>query len=162
MKTTSDHWFFRPIGWELHSEFNFPTRVASRLTRMATAAYPYETGGLVLGWWEGKTPRIYSIIEVEDPNAGLSSWHRNEKASSAALAKALNNSCNPHVGYIGDWHSHPADVGPSRQDIGELRRISLQYSKSIVLLVVRENGSIDTRLARRGFLVDHTLTGYSK
>jgi hypothetical protein len=31
---------------------------------------------------------------------------------------------DPRVGYLGEWHSHPADVGPSATDAATMRRLA--------------------------------------
>ena len=46
---------------------------------------------------------------------------------------------DPRLGYIGDWHSHPADVPPSRTDLASLRLISYLHPRlpNPTLLVLR-------------------------
>ena len=152
MKIVADHWFFRPFTPIGHVELEIPNRVAHRMQRIAQSAFPKETGGLVLGWWEGKIPIIHCIVEVADPVAGPTRWQRNERAASLVLKESLFKARVAHLGYIGDWHSHPENVGPSATDIASLRRVSRQYPQAVVLLVLREGGFIDTRLAKRGLL----------
>lgn len=152
MKSMTEHWFFRPLTPIGHEELDIPNRVAHRMQRIAQCAYPKETGGLVLGWWEGKSPVIHSVVEVSDPAAGPTRWQRNERVATLVLEESLLKTSVAHLGYIGDWHSHPANIGPSATDIAALRRVSRQYPQAVVLLVVREGGFIDTRLAKRGFL----------
>lgn len=150
--SSTDHWFFRPHISSVNIRIDLDRRINSSLRILAQRAHPKETGGLVLGWWDGEIPRVSGIVEVPDPTAGYSQWRRDESAASTVLAIAMKTAKNSDVGYIGDWHSHPANVGPSRADISELKRASRQYSHALIMIVVRYGGAIDTRLALRGSL----------
>ncbi len=50
-------------------------------------------------------------------------------------------STDSRLGYLGDWHSHPCDVGPSSKDIRALRAIaresSGEYEDAVLLVVIR-------------------------
>lgn len=119
---------------------------------MAASAHPTETGGLLLGWWSGPVPVAVAFVEVPDPCAHRNRWSRDEASAATALEQARTR-YPAHVGYVGDWHSHPADVGPSPADIRAIRRVSRQYYDAVALAVVRRGGRVDTRLAHRGRLV---------
>lgn len=153
----SDHWFYRPMRRVHQTDLQLPGDVAVAVRSMADSAHPFETGGLLLGWWEGQVPNVCAVVEVPDQGAGRTRWHRNERAAATALATAIRAAGNSDIGYVGDWHSHPANIGPSGRDLNELRSISHQYSHALVLAVVRHMGPIDTRLARGGSLT--TLRG---
>jgi integrative and conjugative element protein (TIGR02256 family) len=123
------------------------------LRGLAESAYPNETGGLLLGWWQDGVPVVNSVAEVPDPNAGRTCWTRDETPAVAVLAAHRRATDNPLLGYVGDWHSHPANLGPSSADLRELRRISRQYTEPLLLLVVRKGGPIDGYRARSGRLL---------
>lgn len=127
--------------------------VAASLRKLAAKAHPLETGGLLLGWWEGNALAIVDCVEVPDPHAGRSSWLRREKVAQQALSRVLADRDDPHLGYVGDWHSHPADVGASRPDLRELRRVSRQYERQVALAVVRYGGRVDLSFALAGRLL---------
>jgi hypothetical protein len=40
------------------------------------------------------------------------------------------------LGYVGEWHSHPAPLGASTQDLEELTRISQGTGQPIALIVL--------------------------
>jgi proteasome lid subunit RPN8/RPN11 len=122
------------------------------IRQLAAAAHPRETGGLLLGWWDQSAPIVCAAVEVPDSHAGRNRWTRHEERAATALAAALAASVEAYVGYVGEWHSHPLDLGPSSRDISELRRISRQYPLPIVLAVARRRGRIDTRIAVGGRL----------
>jgi len=116
----------------------------------AVAAEPFETGGLLLGWWEEGVVVVRYAIEVLDQAATSSGWTRSEVQSQAALDSALDLHQHPWLGYIGDWHTHPAPCGPSDQDERSIRRASRSYPEPLLLLVRRSDGQLDARAAHSG------------
>ncbi len=112
-----------------------------------------ETGGLLLGWWETDAIVVRHAIEVSDPEATATSWTREEHRSTAALATALEQFEHPWLGYVGDWHTHPAPSGASSTDRRSIRRASRGYGHPLVLIVHRSDGLLDCRAARRGLPV---------
>lgn len=146
------HWWYRPIRSVHRCGLRLNDDLEQELHDVAASVHPTETGGLLLGWWDGPVPVVADWLEVPDPAARRNRWSRNEDAAADALA-AARQSYPSHVGYIGDWHSHPADIGPSRADIRAIRRVSRQYDDAVALVVVRHGGQVDTRLAHQGRLV---------
>jgi integrative and conjugative element protein (TIGR02256 family) len=100
---------------------------ADLIAKRACKAAPNETGGLLLGWWEGTAVVVAHAVEVQDPDATSSRWTRHENTAQAALDAALPDPTHPWLGYVGDWHSHPAPVDPSTTDELSLRYASRQY-----------------------------------
>lgn len=148
-----NHWFYRPLRQTKQIELQLSDAVISNLRLIAATAHPNETGGLLLGWWEGHVPTISAAIEVHDPGADRSQWSRLEHTATVAFTSAIKEANNPNLGYIGDWHSHPANIGASVRDTHNLMRISRQYSEALVLVVVRKSGQIDTKLAKLGKVI---------
>lgn len=149
--SADEHWWYRPIRSVHRCGLRLNDHLERELHDVAGSAYPNETGGLLLGWWEGLVPVIAAWVEVPDPAARRNRWSRNEAAAADALAAARRRYPS-QVGYVGDWHSHPADVGPSQSDIQAIRRVSRQYDEGVALAVVRRGGRVDTRLAHQGRL----------
>lgn len=116
----------------------------------AAESHPRETGGLLLGWWEVGRVMVRHAIEVPDPDATTTSWSRDEPRAQAFLDAALDEHHHPWLGYVGDWHSHPAPCGASRQDVTSIRRASKQYLEPLVLLVHRVDGTLDHVVAHQG------------
>lgn len=125
----------------------------------ALAAQPSETGGILLGWWEDDVIVVRYAIEVLDRTATTSSWSRDEAQSQMALESALGQHQHPWLGYVGDWHSHPAPCGPSGQDERSIRRASRSYRAPLLLLVRRADGQLDARAARSGRTISVVFAG---
>ncbi|MDI5975478.1 Mov34/MPN/PAD-1 family protein [Amycolatopsis magusensis] len=117
--------------------------VLAVIAKAADAAHPCETGGLLLGWWDGGRIVVRHAIEVPDPEATPTSWVRVENTAQAALDEALDRHPHPWLGYVGDWHSHPAACGASSQDITSIQRASGQYEQPLVLLVHRADDLVE-------------------
>jgi integrative and conjugative element protein (TIGR02256 family) len=128
------------------------SNVADFITERAGQAAPKETGGLLLGWWEDTTVVVGHAVEVPDPDATRSTWTRHEDAAQATLEAALRDLGHPWLGYVGDWHSHPAMLDASSTDELSLRRASSQYAKPLALLVHQPDGRLDVRVADRGHI----------
>lgn len=123
---------------------------AQVVSNAAAAALPRETGGLLLGWWDASKIIVRHAVEVPDPRATTNSWSRDEPRAQAALDAALAAHQHPWLGYVGDWHSHPADCGASSQDVISIRRASRQYTQPLALLVHRADGAVDHVVVHRG------------
>jgi integrative and conjugative element protein (TIGR02256 family) len=124
--------------------------VADLIAQHANQAAPKETGGLLLGWWEGTTVVVGHAVEVPDPEATSSTWTRHQDAAQAALDAALRDLGHPWLGYVGDWHSHPARLSASPVDELCLRRASREYAQPLTLLVYQVDGRLGARVAYQG------------
>jgi proteasome lid subunit RPN8/RPN11 len=125
-------------------------RARSVVDSAAAHAHPRETGGILIGWWDNPAVHVELAVEVPDPGATGHGWTRHEGAAQQALDEALRTAEHPWLGYVGDWHSHPAACGASRDDVSAIRRASRQYDHPLVLLVHRVDGTLDMRAARIG------------
>lgn len=143
------HFWLRPLRAVHRCGWMPPEHVAVALRRFAVEAHPRETGGLLLGWWEQEVPVVAGAVEVPDPAATGTRWTRHSEAAAAALRHARATG-DPTVGYVGDWHTHPADLGPSPQDLRQTKQDSTEYPHALALVVVRHGGRLDTRLALHG------------
>lgn len=122
----------------------------AKLHTIANHAAPNETGGILLGWWDGKTIVVEDVAEVTDTEATSHSWTRHEDKAQEILDTALTQASNSPLGYVGDWHSHPAICDASSTDIKSLQRASRQYSKPLLLVVRMSNGKLDIHTAQQG------------
>jgi integrative and conjugative element protein (TIGR02256 family) len=122
----------------------------AKMHEIAMRADPKETGGILIGWWDADAIIIENVVEVADSNATTTSWARHEHQAQIALDVALGESPDDLLGYVGDWHSHPAVCGASSTDLSSLRRASMQYPKPLVLVVRLPNNELKFYAAKKG------------
>lgn len=116
-------------------------------TATASAALPKETGGILLGWRELDAVVVTRLVEVVDPDAGSATYTRNRAAAETALQRALATvPSRDLVGYVGEWHVHPAVQGPSWQDRRELRAVARASPHAVALIVLSHDGECDSWL----------------
>lgn len=130
---------------------------ATKLHNIAQQAMPQETGGLLLGWWDGNDIIIEDCTEVIDDHATGNSWVRHEQPAQKSLDAILTDSKMSPIGYVGEWHSHPAVQGASATDLSSLRQSSALYEKPLVMIVRLPNESFDLHAARRGKMLSVQL-----
>lgn len=91
-----------------------------KLAEARSAHLPEETGGVVLGYVDQKLRVIY-IVDVlpapPDSQSGLTEFIRGFEGLEATLEEIARRTARV-VGYIGEWHSHPAfsSAFPSQTD----------------------------------------------
>jgi integrative and conjugative element protein (TIGR02256 family) len=129
------------------------SRAAARqMHGAAELAAPKETGGLLLGWWEHDSIVIETVIVLTDSAATGISWTRRETEAQKRLDVLLETNNDAYIGYVGDWHSHPAPVGASSTDLRSLVRASKQYKEPLALMIRLSDGSLRAYVAKRGRL----------
>jgi len=114
----------------------------------ASEAYPYETGGVLAGVYTAGRPWV-THVQTVTPKRGMPSFYTLPEGKREQAIRSLRR-LDPRIGYLGDWHSHPADVGPSCTDCNSIRSISLSGDLARpVLLIVRWTGEGHTLDARQ-------------
>lgn len=124
--------------------------VEAEMAAFAVAAAPKETGGLLLGWWEGDTVVVRHAVEVPDRRATSTTWVRRPRVARRVLKTALREFDHPLLGYVGDWHVHTAICAASGRDVKSITDASRQYDDPLVLLVRMPDATLDVRSAQRG------------
>jgi hypothetical protein len=100
-----------------------------------------ETGGILVGVYSGGTPLITHALEVASQNPS-----RNRFQIPAGITHHLVDCVrrvDPRLGYLGEWHTHPADVRASDVDLSTMRHIARRLRGepvSPLLLVWRMTG----------------------
>jgi proteasome lid subunit RPN8/RPN11 len=119
------------------------------MTAAATHAHPNETGGILIGVYLDGHPWVTAAIEIESKDRGRHHYKIPFGKTQPAVHATRQN--DPRLGYLGDWHSHPRDVGPSTTDLATLGLISLKHPRSHnpTLIVVRHTTDGYTLDARR-------------
>jgi hypothetical protein len=90
---------------------------------LADAAAPFEVGGLIVGFATDKSVWITSFVEIELVQRRIGRFTIPAGATHPIIDSLRAD--DPRIGYLGDWHSHPADVGPSALDFSTLADLVL-------------------------------------
>ena len=124
----------------MNDEVLFAESVIEQLTALSAAAHPYETGGILLGVLSEGRPWVIDArhIAARRPQENRYEIPRGSTVGLVREAKALD----ARIGYLGDWHSHPANVGPSETDLATYRelvnRAELLLEPRPLLVVMRQ------------------------
>lgn len=86
--------------------------------------YPYETGGVLVGRMD-RTCLLIEYATGPGPAAehAASSFKRDGENTQLMLDNIVAQSDGSYD-YIGEWHSHPSNCGPSSKDIASLKWIA--------------------------------------
>jgi hypothetical protein len=112
---------------------------AAAITQTGMAAHPRETGGVLVGvHTHGSRPWITHAVELPSKKATGSFYEVPAGARRKAIARLRRQ--DRRLGYLGEWHVHPADVEPSSTDTDTMSRLAADPEagcKRPVLLVAR-------------------------
>lgn len=97
-------------------------------------ALPQETGGILLGFRTPDAIVITRTLVVPDPSSTGRSYLRRNRRARRLMADA-STEAPPVVGYVGEWHTHPADAPPSRTDRSALTATARLGAGPVALLV---------------------------
>lgn len=115
---------------------------AARIVESARRAHPRETGGVLIGVLSRDQPWVTSAVEIDSDCTDECRYRLPEGARHQAVRELRGEDCR--VGYVGDWHSHPGDTGPSATDAHtmiQLARDSAAFCSRPVLIVARRVGT---------------------
>lgn len=111
---------------------------AATMEAASWAAIPRETGGILIGW-RCQLPTlevtVCAALLIEDPVARHTTYRLDHRRAQQALHDYLDTASNPYLGYVGEWHSHPAPQPPSGQDMQSLRSFARAAGGPVALLV---------------------------
>src|SRR5438046_7342933 len=80
----------------------------------AARAYPHETGGILLGVWAERRPWVTHAREIGSPDRGPTHYVL-PAGKTRALVEQMQH-LDARLGYLGDWHTHPAEAAASPVD----------------------------------------------
>lgn len=89
--------------------------------RAGEAALPKETGGILVGFRTGHGIIVTRSATVVDPASSGHHYQLHDEQAQHALDD-LRLTGAPLLGYVGDWHTHPADQPPSPIDLASLKQ----------------------------------------
>lgn len=105
-----------------------------QIIRLAELTLPFENGGILVGHRESGDIVISNVLAVPPESAGASHYSRESAVADRILQDYLQSS-DDLEGYVGEWHSHPAPVGPSRLDMRTLQDIASIAQGPVALIV---------------------------
>jgi proteasome lid subunit RPN8/RPN11 len=107
------------------------------MTAAAAQAHPNETGGVLIGVYDDGQPWVTTAIEIATSEKGRHHYKIPAGATQPSVLAARRT--DHRLGYLGDWHSHPSDVGPSPTDLAVLGMFSVRHPRTPnpTLVVVR-------------------------
>lgn len=113
---------------------------------------PLETGGILLGYLEGDNVVITHALAVDGGGATKDRYVRDDVRANEHLADFLSDrATDDPIGYVGEWHSHPAPSGPSSIDRNAIRDAANAGGGPVALLVFTpaDTGAYFGLVARR-------------
>lgn len=111
--------------------FSIDLQLLSLIIHESREKYPNETGGILAGHMEDGIVKI-TFVTGPGPKAvhARTSFLRDGEYCQKELNKIFKQT-NGTTDYLGEWHSHPFDIGPSRRDKDSLREIVVDTRYSI-------------------------------
>lgn len=112
-----------------------------KIAASAAKVLPHETGGILVGYRQGKLIIVTDALDVESTTPSRARYVRDDVTANAVLSSFLEDRAEEDpVGYVGEWHSHPEPVGPSPMDHNAVRSIAKTKDFPIALLVSAPGG----------------------
>ncbi len=113
----------------------------------ARRAHPSETGGVLIGVLAWGRPWVTHTNEISARRSSATYFELPSGARNRAVAQLRKK--DSRLGYLGDWHSHPCDVGPSSADETAMAKLALNGDcmRPLLFLVRRagDKNEIDPR-----------------
>lgn len=102
-------------------------QAGAALIEAAAAAHPTETGGVLVGVLvaQGRgagRPWVTHAVEVLSTKRGPAHYELPARGRERVVKRLRKR--DYRLGYLGDWHSHPANIGPSPTDADTMASIS--------------------------------------
>ncbi|MDR5804972.1 Mov34/MPN/PAD-1 family protein [Caballeronia sp. LZ001] len=124
-----------------------------KLHALRTGLLPRETGGIVLGTIDQKRRSVYLVDVLPEPPDSTGSetaFVRGAASTSESVERAAALTANI-VGYVGEWHSHPAHASsvPSTTDNGLLSYLAESLAADWVPAVMVIAGERDISISLR-------------
>jgi proteasome lid subunit RPN8/RPN11 len=114
-------------------------RAAAAIKDLATIATPFETGGIVAGVATDGGVWITTVVEIPVPQRRRSKYEVPAGVTPMVIRELRKR--DSRLGYIGDWHSHPADASVSDVDLRTLSVLtSSRANARRLILIARAKG----------------------
>lgn len=103
--------------------------------------HPDEIGGVLIGVENKRRPWVTQAVTVPSRQATPVYYEIPAGARQRAVRRLRRD--DPRLGYLGDWHSHPAGIGPSDKDRETMADLAADRDSDCsrpVLLLARRRG----------------------
>lgn len=105
------------------------------LNAQARASRHRERGGILIGYRIGTALHIHDALPVADATAAHTRYLRRNRDGQQALNDWMNATDDPTLGYVGEWHTHPAPAPPSSTDLTSARIMAIKNRRPVALVV---------------------------
>lgn len=114
------------------ARFSIDRQLLSFIIHESRRKSPKETGGILAGYMESGIIKI-TFVTGPGPKAvhAGTSFLRDGEYCQKELDKIFEQS-NGTVDYLGEWHSHPFQIGPSKRDRDSLKEIAADMKYAIL------------------------------
>lgn len=120
-----------------HGDILIARQALNRTIADGSAALPHETGGILLGFRAPNLIVVTRTVTVEDAHSSRHGYLRRHRQAQGRMAVGRGDA-PPVVGYVGEWHTHPDDVGPSRTDLRALAAIARLARGPVALVILAD------------------------
>lgn len=111
------------------------------IRRASAESWPTETGGILVGVETSEVMWVTKAIEVASTNRGTHSYRLPADVTPGLIEAA--RTVDARLGYLGDWHSHPALMHASSTDRRTMQRLARIFRRPQILLVAMPIGEND-------------------
>jgi len=112
------------------------------IRQAAKQAHPAETGGVLLGVWARGRPWVTQAMVIAPEQPSPNRYVLPSGATHTAVARGRQH--DSRIGYLGDWHVHPADIDVSPIDESTMKALTPdnpRAARSPVFLIARRRSS---------------------
>lgn len=121
-----------------------------KLKEKRREALPNETGGVILGYIDQKLKTIFMVDVLDAPpdsKASPTYFVRGAEGLNERIENAAARTANI-VGYIGEWHSHPAFIPPSpsgydKKLVNYLAEALADDGLPVLMVIIGRNGDLN-------------------
>lgn len=116
-----------------------------KVINFSNDSYPFETGGILVGVMKDNIPWITHIEQIISSKKKYNRYNILKGARPKIISRLRK--LDRRIGYIGEWHSHPKNIGLSYTDKQSINRISRDSSancKSPIIMIIKNSSSGNT------------------
>ncbi len=123
--------------------------IQKKLYELRKIRLPNETGGVILGYIDHKLSHIYIVDVLQAPpdsDGGQTGFTRGVEGLKAVLDEVARRTASI-VGYLGEWHSHPAFTSPYPSPLDRALIEQLSHTLSLegqpaLMVIIGSSGDV--------------------